>query len=161
MKEFHDYIVNFIKTSAPIWQSVNLYRGQDGNQEQRKEEYIFYPAVFIEYQIIETRNLALKVKDHVLNITFRFMFEDYTVNRLEDITEVDNFIALMQGLRAVDSENIVQFTTFEEVGRSFDYDHDQVNMPFVTFSTILRNTKAFDALTEKTPVNIITNGTIS
>lgn len=160
MKEFHDYIVAFINANTDL-KAVNLYRGQDDSLAKREEEYIFYPAVFIEYQIVETRNLALKVKDYVLNVVFRFMFEDYTVNRLEDITEVDNFIATMQGLRAVDGENIVQFTGFEEVGRSFDFDHDMVNMPFVTFKTVLRNTKAFDTLTEKTPVTIKTNGEIS
>lgn len=143
MKAFHETIVAKIQ-ELDVYQNttVKLYNSQELADIDGKEEHIFYPAVFIEYVNEENRRLAYGVIDRVLTIRFRFMFEDYTWDRINQFDLLDQFTEHMTGFRGGESDP-VQFTSFEELGRDYDENHNQVNLPIIDFITVYRDVNGY------------------
>lgn len=139
MRGFYEHIKAKINTDLPKYKTVELFNGQDAQLLDKQIEVVVFPAVFIDFEFIETRQLALGIKDMDLIVRFRFMFENYTydsrVDDLDLMTEFTSFFDLWKG----EEDDPFQFTQFQEVVRGLDKDFDMVNFPFIDYRTTYKN----------------------
>jgi len=151
MKKLHDFIKNEITTQLPAFKRVERYRGQDIAQEARQNDVMLYPACLIQYNVVESRALALGITEQLLDIEFRLYFENYTRTRDDDMIAVEDFTNVIERLRGNPNDN-VQFTSMEEQRREQDNNFEQVNNPIVTYRTLYRNLEKYLSDTENNQV---------
>jgi hypothetical protein len=139
MRAFYEQIAAKIATDLPKYKTVNLYN----SQEDLTDDLQLYPAVSIEFLFTETIQLALGIKDMVMTVRFRFIYENYTRgSRLDDLdlmTEFTTFFDLYKGIET----DPLQFTQFNETLRGLDTDHDNLAFPFIDYDTVYRNQENF------------------
>ena len=159
MKEFFEYLQQYIKDNMPNFKTVELYNNQIFSSNVERSEKAFpYPAVFIELIIGEVQNRALGIKDTPVDVVFHFALEGYQFNHSEDTFEViSNFDYFMQGLRKDDGP---YFSSFQSLGFSLDTDSNNVVEPTVTYSTVWRQKTAHHAKIEHTLQDIDVDGEI-
>ena len=159
MKDFLDYIKDYIKAELPLYKTVELYNNQIfASNVDRSEKAFPYPAVFIELIPGEIHNRALGIKDIVLEVTFHFAFEGYKFNHGENmLSALDDFDAQVLRLR---SDDDVYFSSFQNTGELFDTDNDNVEEPTLTYFTVFRHTTAHKTLIENQLQDIEVDGEI-
>lgn len=152
---------NLISNGQPVYKTIEYFRGQPEDLEQRRQEIVMFPAVFIEFVVNDVRSLSLGIKDMDLIVRFHFMFENYTGTRLPDMDMKDQFDAAVERLRGNEADK-VQFTSFEEAIRTDDIDIDMVNNPIIDYRTVYRNINAYQRKNNKLvkPVTPTTTGEI-
>lgn len=155
MRAFFELIKTKINTDLPEYKVVKLFNSQEQSLEDLKEEVLTFPAVFVDFDFLETRQLALGIKDMVMTVRFRFMFENYTYDsRLDDLDKMTAFTNSFD-LWTGKEDDSLQFTPFQEILRGLDKDHDQINFPFIDYATTYKNQENFtrSGQTTVTPVS--------
>lgn len=161
MKALYQFLETYIKTNLTDYKTVEPYNKQDFAIEKLQNMSILYPAVFIEFIVNDVQALSMGLKNMDLTIRFRFMFENYTFKRLDDMEDVDIFATAMERVRGNEADT-VQFTSLEEIGRNLDEDHDMINLPYVDFRTLYRNTGSYkrNNVFVPAPIEVEISGTI-
>jgi len=159
MKEFYEYIRDYIKAQMPEFKTVELYNNQIFTSNVERTEKAFpYPAVFIEMIIGEVKNRPLGIKDTSMNLVFHFAIEGYQFNHSEDTLEVlSKFDYHMQRLRG---ESGPYFSTLINEGMLLDTDSNNVVEPTLTYSTMWRQLTAYRPPIEHTLQDINVDGQI-
>lgn len=128
-----------------------------------KDEKAFaYPACFIEFQVNDTFNYALGIKDYLLTVRCRFGRESFKFERLETFDFKDNFDSFIQ-LMAPTHVSGLTFTTFQEIKTEFDEDWNNVECPYTDYRTRYRTSKAYQRRTDvvTAPVSPIVIGIVT
>lgn len=147
-----DTVVPFFKT-VRMWNNQLLHsNGTDdkmGGQKTgyRDERPFAYPACFIEFQVVETFNYCMGIKDYLLTVRFRFARKAYTFERLETFDLKDKFDSFIQ-LLAPTHVSWLTFTTFQEIMTEFDEDWNNVEAPYVDYRTRYRSSVAYQRRTD-------------
>lgn len=144
MKGFYNHIKARIQSELPnAYKTIELFNAQDEALLQKQIEVVTFPAVFVDFEFVEVRQLAFGVKDMDLIVRFRFMFENYTyTSRLDDLDKMTAFTGAFDMWRGIEGDDY-QFTSFHEVLRGLDKDHDMINFPFIEYATTYRNQENF------------------
>jgi hypothetical protein len=185
MKEFYEYIkeqlqeritetqvIEGVPTVVPVFKTIQMFNNQFEHSNKplgamnsafggRRDEKAFrYPACFIEIIVNEVRNLPLGIKDYLLTVRFRFGRESYKYERLETFDFCDNFYAAIQGLAP--NSNDLCFTTFIEANTEFDENHNNVENPYVDYTTRYRSQVAYYRRTDELhgPITPVATGDI-
>ena len=148
MKEFFQYIQQYIRDNLPEYKTVELYNNQIFSSNVERTEKAFpYPAVFVEMIVGEIHNRSLGINDTEVNLVFHFALEGYKFNHGEDMLDVlSNFDYVMSRLR---SSEDVYFSTFRSQGILLDTDNNNVVEPTITYVTIWRQSTGYQTLIEK------------
>ena len=152
MKAFHDNLVTKLNSildgsGNQLLKRVDLYRGQDIAQDERENEQILYPAVFITYNLLNVQRLACGQKNFDLNIDLRVLIEGYKTRRADDldiITRIDNNMTNFRG----GTEDALQFSSFQQVNFQQDTNHATESAHILTYQTLYRNLEAFNFITQ-------------
>lgn len=154
MRAFFELIKTKIETDLTDYKVVKLFNSQDQSLKDLKEEVLTFPAVFVDFEFIETQQLALGIKKMNMVVRFRFMFENYTYDsRLDDLDKMTAFTAAFDLWTGKESDTL-QFTPFHEILRGLDKDHDQINFPFIDYSTEYLNQENFTRSGQTTVVPV-------
>lgn len=138
MRGFFEHIKTKINTDLTDYMTVEYYNSNDVNLEALKEGGILFPAVYVEFIFNEINHLSLGIKNMDMTVRFRFMYENYTKSRLDDLDSMTAFTAVMD-LWTGKEDDDYQFTPFLETFRQIDSNHDMVNIPFIDYQTNYRN----------------------
>lgn len=161
MRELFEYIEQQINlrlrdgNDVPIIKTVRLWNNQfehsngtsttgNGrvNTNVRNEKAFKYPACFIEFIVVDVFNRALGIKDMLLTVRFRFGLESYKFEKIETLDFVDKFDSVIQ-LMAPADHDVMSFTTFQELPREYDEDHNNVDNPYIDYRTLFRNNASY------------------
>lgn len=144
MKGFYNHIKARIESElTDVYKTIELFNAQDESLLEKQIEVVTFPAVFVDFEFLQVRQLALGIKDMDLIVRFRFMFENYTyTSRLDDLDKITTFTGAFDMWRGIEGDNY-QFTSFHEVLRGLDKDHDMIAFPFIEYSTTYRNQENF------------------
>ena len=135
MRAFFEQIKAKINIELPNYKTVNLYN----SQEDLTDDFQLYPAVLIEFVFSETVQLGLGIKDMIMTVRFRFIYENYTRgSRLDDLDLMTEFTGVFDLYKGIETDPL-QFTQFNETLRGLDTDHDNLSFPFIDYSTTYRN----------------------
>jgi hypothetical protein len=136
-KGFYQCLKDKIRTDLPDWKSVELFRGQDQSLEQRDQKPLTYPAALIEFQVDEVMNLAAGVKDYLMRVRFRLMFEGYSNDREFVLDMVDQFKCALDRFRGGDDSE-EKFTSFDELPFVPDLDFENLQQIIIEYQTKYR-----------------------
>jgi hypothetical protein len=143
MRGFYEHIKDRINTNLIKYKTVELFNSQDEQLLQKQIEVVVFPAVYIDFEFTEVRQLSFGIKDMDLIIRFRFMFENYTYDsRVDDLDLMTEFTGIFDMWRGVEGDPY-QFTSFHEIARGLDKDYDMINFPFIEYQTTYRNLENF------------------
>ena len=170
MKALFNYIKARINADVPEIKTVRMWNNQfmhsNGTDSKlggaktgyRDEKAFPYPACFIEFQVQETFNYCLGIKDHILTVRMRFGLQSYKFERLDSFDFRDNFDSMIQ-LMAPTVTSGLTFTTFQEIQTEFDEDFDNVEIPYIDYRTRYRSSTAYQRRTDviSTPNKIVVN----
>jgi len=152
MKELFEYISDRILTNVPEIKSVHLWNDQIVTTNvDRKGKAIRYPSCFIEFEVVDVNNLALGIKDYILNVRVRLAIEQYKYETLDTFTKWENLDATLQTMAPTAISGLT-FTTFQEQLSEFDEDHDNVQVPFIEYRTRFRSDHSYTRKTDITSV---------
>jgi hypothetical protein len=159
MKEFFEYLQQYVRDNMPNFKTVELYNNQIFSSNVERTEKAFpYPAVFIELIIGEVQNRTLGIKDTPVNVVFHFAMEGYQFNHSEDTFDVlSTFDSFMQSLR---SDAGPYFSSFQSLGFLLDTDASNVVEPTMTYMTLWRQQTAHSSKIEHTLTDIEVDGEI-
>jgi hypothetical protein len=163
MRAFFEQIKAKINNELPDYKTVELFNGQDEALEELKEDLILYPAVYIDFEFEEVNHLSFGVKDMITIVRFRFMFENYTRgSRLDDLDKMSAFTSVFDMYRGIETDPL-QFTSFHEVMRGLDKNHDMISFPFIDYKTTYRDTENYTRKNniDVSPVAPATTGVIN
>lgn len=168
MKALFNYIKARINADVPEIKTVRMWNDQFAhsngvntktNSNQGRTEKAFpYPACFIEFQVQETFNYCLGVKDYILTVRMRFGIQSYKFERLDSFDFRDNFDSMIQ-LMAPTVASGLTFTTFQEIQTEFDENFTNVEVPYVDYRTRYRSSTAYQRRTDviSTPDKVVVN----
>jgi hypothetical protein len=143
MRGFYEHIKAKIQSELTIYRTIELFNSQDEALLQKQIEVVTFPAVFVDFEFVEVRQLAFGIKDMDIIVRFRFMFENYTyTSRLDDLDKMTTFTSVFDMWRGIEGDPY-QFTSFHEVLRGLDKDHDMMAFPFIEYATTYRNQENF------------------
>lgn len=142
-----DVVVPVFKTIR-MWNNQFLHSNATDNKEggQKsgyKDEKAFpYPALFVEFQIVDVFNYAMGIKDYLVTVRFRIGVQAYKFERLDTFDFKDRFDAAIQ-LMAPTVVSGLTFTTFQEIQTEFDEDWNNVEAPYVDYRVRYRSASAY------------------
>jgi len=143
MKELFEFIKGKILAGVPQVKTVRMYNNQISQMNtSRKEKPMAFPAVLVEFITEEVQNFSLGIKNVRLTVRFRFAIEGYTFERLQNLDFQDDFDGVIQSLRGNETDP-VQFSTMQEQVNELDEDFDNVQQPYIDYSTIFRKKSAY------------------
>lgn len=161
MKDLFEFIKAKINASIPELKTVAVWNNQTSRERDTKTEGVIkFPAVFIEFLTDEgVQNLSLGIKRVPLRVRCRFAIEGYRFQRLEDFELQKKFDSFIQNFRG-NPDDVVQFSTLQEMANDLDEAHDQVNEPFIDYSTMWTKNSAYQRKTDitKTPITSTVTG---
>ena len=133
-----------INADLPDYRTIEIYRGQDTATENRTQQSILYPAVFVSFIPQEVFRLACDIKEYLLTVRFTFMFENYTNERLQVLDKLEVFRAAMDRFRGGE-DDAEFFTSFEEELNDPDLDYDMLAQPVIDYVTRYRYVATYNA----------------
>lgn len=167
MKPLFNYIKARINSRVPQILTVRMWNNQFARMNDNTqtgvstkptkgpiERPVRYPCCFVEFEIVETYNRCLKIKDYLLTVRFRFGIEAYKLERLETFDFCDAFTAAIQSMSPTGASGL-SFTSFDEITTNFDEDYSNVENPVREYRTVYRDLSGY-----YTPVVSVTNPTL-
>jgi hypothetical protein len=151
-KDFLQLIQNRILTEVPAIKVVRPWNNQfrhANDPKLRDEKAMKYPCCYVEFITIEIWNRALRIKDVLLTVRFRFGIESYKFVKLETFGFCDDFDRAIQLMAPSGG---LTFTTLQEINREFDEDHNNVEIPYNDYRTLFRYDKAYRSGIEWGPI---------
>jgi hypothetical protein len=139
---------------VPVFKTIRMWNNQllhsnatddkmGGQKSGYKDEKAFpYPALFVEFQVEQTDNRSMGIKDYVLVVRFRIGVHAYKFERLDTFDFKDRFDAAIQ-LMAPTVASGLTFTTFQEIQTEFDEDWNNVEAPYVDYRVRYRSSTAY------------------
>lgn len=167
MRELFLYIKKRLNKNVPEIKTVRIWNEQvkysEGgvflndklNKRYKAEKAFRLPAIFIEFNQLETHNRSHGVRDILLQVIFRFAIEGYKLERLETFDQADKVIEALQ-LMAPTPESGLIFTTFQEESTIFDYEHNNVEEPVIIYRTFYRSLAGYklkNMTTNQSPIS--------
>lgn len=134
MKPLYDYLEAYILNNIPDVREVLPYQSQIEDIRARTRNPKKYPCVFIEIDTGEIRTLPLNIRKIETFIRFRFAIEGYKFKKISDLEFASDFEAKIAGLRALDTDAI-QFSTIHLSDYEIDDNPDQMNEPYIEYTT--------------------------
>ncbi len=150
----------------PRIKTIDLWNNQERFDEKGVQRPFPYNAIFMAFQTQQTRQLALGIKDRVVNIRFYFAIKNYRTDKSPQLDFFKEFNLLMTGYTLGD-QAIPLFSPLREVEVEFDEDHELVSLPWIDFQTIYKDFTGYRGLKPNAigtvtniPINVtIENGT--
>ena len=137
MKQFYDFIKAKIEADLTDIKTVRLWRNQYSSYNIDKMESVFrYPAIFIEFTPTEYFEYK-QYRDVDLIVRFHVGIESYMIEKDIDLDLIDKIDRAFKGFRG-NTDDTVNFTTFEKIVESDDPDDDNVNLIIVEYKTRFR-----------------------
>jgi len=154
MKALFDFLKARINSKLPQIKTVEMWRGQTTRERiDKKQNPYRTPAIFIEFIVDDVKSYSLGIKRVDLTIRFRFAMQHMTFERLDDLDFQDNFDEFIQTLRGNPNDS-VQFSSLCEVLTDLDEEFDNVNEPYIDYTTVYTKTSAYTRKTDSIRVGV-------
>ena len=143
--------------------TVDLWNNQMEADEEGNQKKIRYDAIFMAFQVGQTRNFALNIKDRVVGVRFYFAIKNYRSNKAtKDLDFFHEFVKLIDGYgEGGDSskpihQQIPIFSPLREAELEFDEDHELISLPWMDYVTIYKDFSAYPGLQKNRTVELTT-----
>lgn len=139
---------------VPVFKTIRMWNNQflhsnatddklGGQKSGYRDEKAFpYPALFVEFQIQDTFNYGMGIKDYLVTVRLRIGVKAFKFERLDTFDFKDRFDAAIQLMAPTHVSGLI-FTTFQEIQTEFDEDWNNVECPYVDYRVRYRSISAY------------------
>lgn len=151
MKDIYSHIADRLK---PLKRSDNIntievWNNQISLDNEEKENHIRYNAIFIAFQVNETKNFSFNIKERNLGVRFYFGLKNYSSRKDKYLNFYQRFTTLIDGWGyGGDSSRPLAdqppiFSPLRESQLEFDEDQSLIAIPFMDYTTIYKDFSSY------------------